>query len=260
MHLILIKMPTPQKNETKEDFIQRCIPIVIDEKTAENNEQAFAICNSMYEQSIETDAISGNIDKAKKQITQVFTSQRQAYDLIIEKYLNQSFDEGVIQAARDLSMDPTDLVDFTRTNAIKKTLVDNAIVINIDLFDSINKDITLFLTDIELNNIKFTSAGLKKEVQNIFSKYDGRLRSQVVTEITRSANQGINYGYKKSGIVVSKQWVAVIDGKTTGICRAGNGEIVPLGEPFSIGEYTAPFHINCRSKIVAVTLSRPTKS
>ena len=42
-------MPTPNDGETQSDFISRCIPIVIDDGTAETQEQAVAICNSLFE-------------------------------------------------------------------------------------------------------------------------------------------------------------------------------------------------------------------
>lgn len=43
-------MPEPQANESRDEFIERCIPIVLDDGTAEDSEQAFAVCNSMWEQ------------------------------------------------------------------------------------------------------------------------------------------------------------------------------------------------------------------
>lgn len=43
-------MPTPRTNESRDDFIARCIPIVLDEGTAEDNDQAVAVCNSMWEE------------------------------------------------------------------------------------------------------------------------------------------------------------------------------------------------------------------
>lgn len=60
-------MPTPQAEESREDFIQRCIPIVINEGTARNGGQAYAVCVSMYEnrskqeKTQENDAISNDI-------------------------------------------------------------------------------------------------------------------------------------------------------------------------------------------------------
>lgn len=43
-------MPKPKSNETHDEFIERCIPIVIDEGTAEDNEQAVAYCESIWEE------------------------------------------------------------------------------------------------------------------------------------------------------------------------------------------------------------------
>lgn len=44
-------MPTPRSGESEDDFVSRCIPIVIDEGTAEDGSQAAAICHSMYRES-----------------------------------------------------------------------------------------------------------------------------------------------------------------------------------------------------------------
>ena len=43
-------MPIPQPGQTKDDFIEMCIPIVIEDGTAEDEEQAYAVCLSMWEQ------------------------------------------------------------------------------------------------------------------------------------------------------------------------------------------------------------------
>src|SRR3990172_8544046 len=44
-------MPEPGENEPRKEFVQRCIPIVIDEGTAEDGAQAAAICNSIWRES-----------------------------------------------------------------------------------------------------------------------------------------------------------------------------------------------------------------
>lgn len=44
-------MPSPSQGESEQDFVGRCIPIVIEEGTAKDNEQAAAICHSMYGQN-----------------------------------------------------------------------------------------------------------------------------------------------------------------------------------------------------------------
>jgi len=45
-------MPTPPKpGESQANFLQRCIPDVIKDKTAEDQKQASAICYSMFKKS-----------------------------------------------------------------------------------------------------------------------------------------------------------------------------------------------------------------
>ena len=41
-------MPKPKEGESKEDFMERCIPILIDE--GKNQDQAMAICYSIWEE------------------------------------------------------------------------------------------------------------------------------------------------------------------------------------------------------------------
>lgn len=43
-------MPTPSKNEREDKFVDRCIPIVIEDGTTKDGSQANAICHSMYRQ------------------------------------------------------------------------------------------------------------------------------------------------------------------------------------------------------------------
>jgi uncharacterized protein YdcH (DUF465 family) len=42
-------MPEPRKNEKREDFVNRCIPVVMKDGSAKDNKQAVAMCNSIYE-------------------------------------------------------------------------------------------------------------------------------------------------------------------------------------------------------------------
>jgi hypothetical protein len=44
-------MPKPLPGQSQDDFIATCIPQVIDEGTAETQEQAIAICYSMWEEA-----------------------------------------------------------------------------------------------------------------------------------------------------------------------------------------------------------------
>lgn len=48
-------MPTPRRNEKRGDYVSRCIPIVIDEGTAKDPQQAAAICHSMFGEAKKAD-------------------------------------------------------------------------------------------------------------------------------------------------------------------------------------------------------------
>ena len=44
-------MPTPNDNETREEWMARCIPVLINE--GRNRDQAVAICSSMWDRKDE---------------------------------------------------------------------------------------------------------------------------------------------------------------------------------------------------------------
>ena len=44
-------MPKPRAGETEDDFVSRCIPIVIHDGTTDDPIQAAAICHSMWRQA-----------------------------------------------------------------------------------------------------------------------------------------------------------------------------------------------------------------
>ena len=46
-------MPTPQPDETHDEFIHRCIPVVLNDGTADDDAQAVAICNSIWDRKDE---------------------------------------------------------------------------------------------------------------------------------------------------------------------------------------------------------------
>lgn len=71
-------MPTPQKNETHDEFIDRCVPIVLDEGTAEDEQQAVAVCESYWEQEKENKAMTQDIERRVLSMSNV--EVRQAED------------------------------------------------------------------------------------------------------------------------------------------------------------------------------------
>ena len=201
-----------------------------------------------------------NIENSKSAADNAFNALMRKYKPIfkdiIDKAVDQIYDESIRQAAKELSVAPVQLIDMSKQSVAKQTLKENFKTINAELFDAISKELNLMTTDISLKGVPISNTKLKREIRAVMSNKLPRLESQAVTETTRIANTALQFGYRDSGLVTSKQWVAILDSKTTTICRQGNGEIVDIGEPFSTGDFTAPFHVNCRSRIQAITISR----
>lgn len=65
-------MPKPKPNESRKDYISRCIPTVINEGTTKDSKQAAAICYSLWKEhhknakgSIEIEMLADEILKQK---------------------------------------------------------------------------------------------------------------------------------------------------------------------------------------------------
>lgn len=63
-------MPTPQQGESRTDFISRCIPIVLDDGTADSNDQAVAVCSSMWENQEKLLDIERQLELIKTELRQ----------------------------------------------------------------------------------------------------------------------------------------------------------------------------------------------
>lgn len=46
-------MPQPKEGETQKEFVARCIPVVLEDETADDQDQAVAVCHSMWEKAQE---------------------------------------------------------------------------------------------------------------------------------------------------------------------------------------------------------------
>lgn len=83
---------------------------------------------------------------------------------------------------------------------------------------------------------------------------EGRAMRIARTETNRFRNAGKVQAYKDSGLKGKKKWVAVMDKKTTPICRRLHGQEIPLNENFFDTETGKQFHNppslpNCRSTV-----------
>src|SRR5262245_47027937 len=58
-------MPTPRPSEeTKDEWMQRCIPQVLEDGTADDTDQAAAICSSMWEQATKAEPGDKTMNRA----------------------------------------------------------------------------------------------------------------------------------------------------------------------------------------------------
>lgn len=252
-------MPDPRQGESRQEFITRCIPVTLNDNPEMENSQASAICHKIFDEFNKKDQLENKFAIATANVKQTLANEKELYKTIIDKSIEEVYNDAIVSIEQELSLQPRSLLDFNGNNAVKQVLKDNATTITYELFDAIEKEITLMLTDISLNNSPISDTKLKAEIRKIFESKESRLMSQIITETTRTANRAFEFGYKQSGVIAAKQWVAVLDSKTTSICRQGNGEIREIGKPFSTGDYTAPFHINCRSRIQGLTIQEASK-
>lgn len=95
-----------------------------------------------------------------------------------------------------------------------------------------------------------------KKLQNDAS-YDGfttnRLHTIARTESTKAYNSGRLEQYKsRRGFVEALQYSAILDKRTTPLCRGLHGKIMAIDSPL-ISVYLPPNHFNCRSILLPIT-------
>jgi len=201
------------------------------------------------------DAKIERANQIMSRVTSEFSLIKPEFEELIGSLVDRTFNDAIQAVSQELSIEANSLIDFNKVNAAKLVLKDNFKRVNFELFDAISKEISIFVTDYQLSGLPISNTKLKSEIKKLFSDKLARLESQVITETTRVAGTALNFGYEASGVITHKQWVAILDDRTTSICRDGNGEIVEIGKPFSDGLYSEPHHINCRSRTKGLTLS-----
>lgn len=88
-------MPKPHSGESQSDFVTRCIPIVMNDGTADNNEQAAAICYSIYEQhNKKTFSYGEKKFNTQKELFNYLTENKSF--LIAEKKVNKTITDAVV--------------------------------------------------------------------------------------------------------------------------------------------------------------------
>ena len=140
----------------------------------------------------------------------------------------------------------------------------------------LNKDVIEFLKNYTFGNIKGITEGiandlrqelergfinaesipkLKNRVKKVFDVGENRAEMIARTETNRAENQGQLQAMKKSGVEMTKTWLATIDNRTSAICKRLDDQTVKLNEKFkdprTKEEFDAPpAHVDCRSTII----------
>jgi hypothetical protein len=76
-------MPAPRDGENRDDFMERCIPIVLDDGTAEDQEQAAAVCSSMWEDAQEDTEEEGKMKVVKTVPIQILKTDENGGRIVI---------------------------------------------------------------------------------------------------------------------------------------------------------------------------------
>jgi SPP1 gp7 family putative phage head morphogenesis protein len=115
------------------------------------------------------------------------------------------------------------------------------------------------IRDVTLDGVR---RGLGQErvlqaVRDVVEAGEARLRAIARTELNRAANWGRYTGWKESGRVREKEYVATTDDRVRPGHLAAHGERVPIDQPFTRGDAAGylmpPIAPNCRCTAVPVT-------
>lgn len=99
-----------------------------------------------------------------------------------------------------------------------------------------------------------TNRDVMRELAKVFPEFGkSRLENIARTETMAAYNQGRVAMFREGG-VAAVQFAAILDDRTTTICRARDGLIMELDDPRLAGN-TPPLHFQCRSVLVPITRS-----
>jgi HK97 family phage portal protein len=190
----------------------------------------------------------------------------------LKKVLRINFKEGIEEAEKELNLD----IGFSEDFEKKLDFIADRQLVGFHIegkkwngIKGVAEELQKRIAEIVRTGLseKKGLKGIKNEIKTLMVQHvggkvegevtEGRAMKIARTESNRTRNFSRLESYKKSGIVVGKRWVALMDNKTTDICRRLHGQVRPLNEPFT-DEVTGKQFIhppalpNCRSVMDAV--------
>lgn len=170
-------MPVPRKDESKDDFIGRCIPYVKKEGTAKDNSQAVAICNSIWKKNKEENKKMSN----KKRILLHFDAKLKCSYKLSENSDGELGDDIGIDSCTMLVGDGIyNGVRFPSSEIEKAYHTFSGKPINLNHSDDRVEDIVGYIKDVEYKDNKLTckpvfnedTAKYKEAIGFIKSRFD----------------------------------------------------------------------------------------
>lgn len=117
-----------------------------------------------------------------------------------------------------------------------------------------NRDLDARVNEIIVQGLDegLSNRDIMKRLQQVFPDFSkARLENIARTETASAYNAGRLAVLGRSRFVVAVQFTAILDDRTSDICRARDGKIMLLSDP-RLAANTPPLHFQCRSTIVPV--------
>jgi SPP1 gp7 family putative phage head morphogenesis protein len=96
----------------------------------------------------------------------------------------------------------------------------------------------------------------RKELESRIQKTLGltKQRAELIArnELTAAYNRGRVTEFQKSGLVTHCRFLAILDGRTSDICRSRNGMLIPMADTALLAANTPGLHHRCRSVLSPV--------
>lgn len=247
---IISKFSTPKYLKLERDYFNELLVVFKD-----MSNKIIKIVKREALDSAKTDDIPNNIKSLTADIGKIFKEGKKKFPNIIDLNIGNAVNEGIKSATEELGVKIT--VPKTLANQKKNIVASEHTLVVDNIADDIAKDVGVNMGVFALN----PPAGIgvvEKAIRDAFNSKRSRLKMGVGNETNSALNQGNLLGYDESGIIVGKEWVAIVDGSTTDTCLSLNGEVVAIGESFSSGDFAPPAADPphpCRSSLRGVTKS-----
>ena len=189
--------------------------------------------------STEIKAVDGIIKRLSK-IFQITIPFQVINDTVIKFY-----DQGLEEMEMKFGMNFTR--NDSRVDLLRSYVSDNIKDMTEEMMGKLRKEITQGVVNLE------SIPEISKRIQKVADVSKNRAKMIARTETNRALNMAHRDAAAQSGLIVKKQWVAHIDARTSPICRALNGQVIPFHSKFKYQGQEwdiPPAHVNCRSRAI----------